>query len=49
MDMHAIAGVAVLLVLVAAFAYRAALRNDPLSLFRRRGANLPVSKLEEAE
>jgi hypothetical protein len=49
MDMHAIAGVAVLLVLVAASAYRDALRNDPLSPFRRRGPSLPVSKLEEAE
>jgi cytochrome b561 len=50
MDMHAIAGVAVLLVLVAASAYRDALRNDPLNPFRKRGAHRsPASHSDEAE
>jgi hypothetical protein len=49
MDMHAIAGVAVLLVLAAVSAYRDALRNDPMNPFRRRGGSLPATKLEEAE
>jgi hypothetical protein len=50
MDMHAIAGVAVLLVLVAASAYRDALRNDPLSPLRRRGSNrVSAPQMEEVE
>ncbi|MDR5761130.1 hypothetical protein [Caballeronia sp. LZ035] len=50
MDMHAIAGVAVLLVLVAASAYRDALRNDPLSPLRKRGSNrVPAPQMDEAE
>ncbi|SAK52032.1 hypothetical protein AWB79_01823 [Caballeronia hypogeia] len=50
MDMHAIAGLAVLLVLVAASAYRDALRNDPLSPLRARGPNRMASpRMEEAE
>jgi hypothetical protein len=50
MDMHAIAGVAVLIVLAAVSAYRDALRNDPLDPFRKRGSNRPsASKMEEVE
>ncbi|SAK65654.1 hypothetical protein [Caballeronia ptereochthonis] len=50
MDMHAIAGVAVLLVLVAASAYRDALRNDPLSPLRRPGSNrASTTQVEEAD
>ena len=50
MDMHAIAGVAVLLVLVAASAYRDALRNDPLSPLRKRGANrASTAQMDEAD
>ncbi|SAK46653.1 hypothetical protein AWB78_00739 [Caballeronia calidae] len=50
MDMHAIAGMAVLLVLVAASAYRDALRNDPLSPFRELGSNrISAPQMEEAE
>jgi hypothetical protein len=49
MDMHAIAGVAVLLVLVAASAYRDALRNDPLNPFRKRGAHRAPASNEDVE
>lgn len=50
MDMHAIAGVAVLLVLVAASAYRDALRNDPLSPLRKLGSQRAVApQMEEAD
>jgi hypothetical protein len=50
MDMHAIAGVAVLLVLVAASAYRDALRNDPLSPLRKRGSHrVSAPQMEEAD
>ncbi|WP_250494211.1 hypothetical protein [Caballeronia sp. GAWG1-1] len=50
MDMHTVAGIAVLLVLVAASAYRDALRNDPLDPFRKKGSNnAQASQMEEAE
>jgi hypothetical protein len=47
MDMHAIAGVAVLLILAAVSAYRDALRNDPFAR-RSAGAGL-IPQLEEQE
>jgi hypothetical protein len=50
MDMHVLAGVAVLLILVAVSAYRDALRNDPLNPLRKRGSTgIPSSKMEEAD
>jgi hypothetical protein len=50
MDMHAIAGLAVLLVLVAASAYRDALRNDPLSPLREQLPNrMTAPRMEEAD
>jgi hypothetical protein len=49
MDMHAIAGVAVMLVLVAVSAYRDALRNDPLNPFSKRATRVSASKLDQAE
>jgi hypothetical protein len=42
MNMHLLAGVAVLLILVAISAYREALRNEPISRFRmNKGGTLP--------
>jgi hypothetical protein len=42
MNMHLIAGIVVLLVLVAVSAYREALRNEPISRFRmNQGSKLP--------
>ncbi|CAG4887429.1 hypothetical protein [Paraburkholderia gardini] len=42
MNMHLLAGIAVLLVLVAISAYREALRNEPISRFRmNQGNKLP--------
>ncbi|WP_173405484.1 hypothetical protein [Caballeronia insecticola] len=50
MDMHAIAGAAVLLVLAAVSAYRDALRNDPLSPLRKRGSTRAATpQAEEAD
>lgn len=50
MDMHAVAGIAVLLVLVAASAYRDALRNDPLNPFRKKGTTRnSAPQMEEAD
>lgn len=43
MDMHALAGIAVLLVLAAVSAYRDALRNDPMSKLSASGARFPQS------
>jgi energy-converting hydrogenase Eha subunit F len=42
MNMHLLAGVAVLLILVAISAYREALKNEPISRFRmNQGSKLP--------
>jgi hypothetical protein len=41
MNLHLLAGIAVLLILVAASAYREALRNEPLGRFRMRQDKLP--------
>jgi hypothetical protein len=41
MDMHALAGIAVLLVLAAVSAYRDALRNDPMSQMNASGIRFP--------
>jgi hypothetical protein len=41
MDMHALAGIAVLLVLAAVSAYRDALRNDPMSKMNASGVRFP--------
>jgi len=41
MNMHLLAGIAVLLVLVAVSAYREALRNEPIRRFRARSGKLP--------
>ena len=41
MDMHALAGIAVLLVLAAVSAYRDALRNDPMSTMNASGVRFP--------
>ena len=43
MDMHALAGIAVLLVLAAVSAYRDALRNDPMSKLSASGVRFPHS------
>ncbi|MGF6759086.1 hypothetical protein [Paraburkholderia sp. GAS334] len=48
MNMHLLAGVAVLLILVAISAYREALKNEPISRFRmNQGSKLPP--MEEHE
>jgi hypothetical protein len=47
MDMHAVAGVAVLLILAAVSAYRDALRNDPMSKIGK--APLTFPQAEETE
>ncbi len=53
MDMHAMAGAAVLLVLIAVSAYRDALRNDtlgPRTSSNKGGSHRPpASKLEKAD
>jgi hypothetical protein len=41
MDMHTLAGIAVLLVLAAVSAYRDALRNDPMSKLNASGVRFP--------
>ena len=41
MNMHLLAGIAVLLVLVAVSAYREALRNEPIRRSRARTGKLP--------
>jgi hypothetical protein len=41
MDMHAFAGIAVLLILAAVSAYRDALRNDPMSKLNASGIRFP--------
>jgi hypothetical protein len=41
MDMHALAGIAVLLVLAAVSAYKDALRNDPMSRMNASGIRFP--------
>jgi hypothetical protein len=41
MNMHLLAGVDVLLILVAVSAYREALRNEPIGRFRLNGTKLP--------
>ncbi|MGF6772422.1 hypothetical protein P3T18_004910 [Paraburkholderia sp. GAS199] len=41
MNLHLLAGIAVLLILVAASAYREALRNEPIRRFRINQAKLP--------
>jgi hypothetical protein len=47
MSVHLLAGVVVLLVLVAVSAYREALRNEPISRFRINPGKLP--QMEESE
>jgi hypothetical protein len=47
MNLHVIAGIAVLLILVAASAYREALRNEPIRRFRVNPGKLP--ELDENE
>ena len=47
MDMHALAGIAVLLVLAAVSAYRDALRNDPMSKLNASGIRFPHSDDQE--
>jgi len=47
MNLHLLAGVAVLLILVAASAYREALRNEPIRRFRMSPGKLP--QLDENE
>ncbi|MGA7812409.1 hypothetical protein [Caballeronia sp.] len=47
MNMHALAGVAVLLVLAAVSAYRDALRNDPMS--KRNAVPVRFPHAEDAE
>jgi uncharacterized membrane protein len=47
MDMHAVAGVAVLLILAAVSAYRDALRNDPMSKMSTTPIRFP--QVEEPE
>ena len=47
MSVHLLAGVLVLLVLVAVSAYREALRNEPISRFRINPGKLP--QVEESE
>ncbi|WP_180970361.1 hypothetical protein [Burkholderia sp. WAC0059] len=41
MNLHLLAGVAVLLILAAVSAYREALRNEPIHRFRTRSGELP--------
>ncbi len=41
MNLHLLAGIAVLLILVAASAYREALRNEPIGRFRMNPGKLP--------
>jgi hypothetical protein len=47
MNMHLLAGIAVLLVLVAVSAYREALRNEPIRRFKARRGDFP--HLDDAE
>ena len=47
MNLHLLAGIAVLLLLVAASAYREALRNEPIRRNRMNPAELP--QLDENE
>ena len=47
MNMHLLAGIAVLLILVAVSAYREALRNEPIGRFRMHPGKLPP--LEDGE
>lgn len=47
MDMHALAGVAVLLILAAASAYRDAVRNDPMS--KRNASPVRLPRGDDAE
>jgi len=47
MDMHAFAGIAVLLILAAVSAYRDALRNDPMSKLNPSGVRFPHSDDQE--
>jgi hypothetical protein len=47
MDMHVVAGVAVLLILAAVSAYRDALRNDPMSKMSTSPVRFP--QVEEPE
>jgi hypothetical protein len=42
MNLHLLAGAAVLLILVAVSAYREALRNEPIRRVRARSAKLPT-------
>jgi hypothetical protein len=42
MNLHLLAGVAVLLILVAVSAYREALRNEPIRRVRARSGKLPT-------
>lgn len=48
MNMHLLAGIAVLLILVAVSAYREALRNDPISRFRMNGGD-KMPPMDDAE
>ncbi len=41
MNLHVLAGIAVLLVLAAVSAYREALRDEPVRRFRARSGKLP--------
>ncbi|MFM0593529.1 MULTISPECIES: hypothetical protein [Paraburkholderia] len=41
MNLHLLAGIAVLLLLVAASAYREALRNEPIRRYRVNSGKLP--------
>ncbi|WP_178392157.1 hypothetical protein [Burkholderia sp. SRS-W-2-2016] len=47
MNLHLLAGVAVLLILIAASAYRDALRNEPIRRYRANPGKLPP--VDEAE
>jgi hypothetical protein len=47
MNLHLLAGVAVLLILVAASAYRDALRNEPIRRFRMNPGKLPPADEQE--
>jgi hypothetical protein len=47
MDMHAFAGIAVLLILAAVSAYQDALRNDPMSKLNASGVRFPHSDDQE--
>jgi len=48
MNMHLLAGIAVLLILVAISAYREALRNEPISRFRMNGGD-KMPPMDDAE